>query len=145
MTRGGLLSVFLAVVVSAAGSAAGQNDGRTTSPGNGESTLAGDWRGDSICVVRESACRDEDSLYHLSKAPDKADHYSLKADKIVEGKPVTMGTTECAYDRTRHVLECAISANATLRFSINGNTLQGTMTIQDNKLWRRITLKKVGT
>ena len=26
-----------------------------------DSAVLGDWRGESICVVRESACRDEDS------------------------------------------------------------------------------------
>jgi len=145
MKQGGLLGVFLAVVVSIAGSAVEQNDaGKITSPQGADSALVGDWRGESFCVVRESACRDEESLYHFSQIPDKPGRYSLKADKIVESKPVTMGTSECTYDRAQHIIECAISAGTTLHFTINSNTLQGTMTIQSNKLWRRITLKKVG-
>jgi hypothetical protein len=134
--------VLLAVIVGAAG----QNDrDKPASSADAQSALAGDWRGESICVVRESACRDEDSLYHFSKIADKTGRYSLQADKIVDGKPVTMGTSECSFDPTHHAIECAVSAGTTLRFTVNGNTLQGTMTIQGNKLWRRITLKKVGT
>src|SRR5262252_3742491 len=131
------LSLFLAVVVAAAGPAAGQNDAdKTPSPANTESALDGDWRGESICVVRESACHDEDSLYRFSKIPDKPSRYSLKADKIVDGKPVTMGTSECSYDKSQRAVECAITANAMLRFTVNGDTLHGTMTIQGSKLWR---------
>ena len=145
MVRVRFLGLLVAVIVTAAGSRALQNDpGKGTRSADAESALPGDWRGESICVVRESACHDEDSLYQLSKIPDKPGRYSLKADKVVDGKPITMGTSECSYDRSRRSLECAISADATLRFTINGNTLHGTMTIQGSKLWRRITLKKVG-
>jgi hypothetical protein len=146
MKKARFLSVFLAVVVGAAGPAVAQNGAsKTTSPANAESALDGDWRGESVCVVRESACHDEDSLYRFSKIPDKPGRYSLKADKIVDGKPVTMGTSECSYDRSQRAVECAITADAMLRFTVNGDTLHGTMTIQGSKLWRKLTLKKVGS
>src|SRR5215831_7621257 len=129
MKRGRLFGVLVSVIVAAAGSPAPQNDaGKGMSSAGAEAALAGDWRGESICVVRESACHDEDSLYQLSKIPDKPGRYSLKAGKIVDGKLITMGTTECSYDQRG--LECEISADAVLRFTVNGNTLQGTMTIQ---------------
>ena len=110
-----------------------------------DSALVGDWRGDSICVVRESACHDEDSLYHVSKVPDKAGLFSLKADKIVDGKPITMGTTECSFDPKQSTLQCAISNGSLFRFSVEGNAMLGTMTLADKRLWRKITLKKVGS
>ena len=144
MKQGGLLSVFLAVIVSTAGSSFGQSDaGKTTNSTSAESALAGDWRGDSTCVVRESACRDEDSLYHVTPVPEKAGRFLLKADKIVDGKPITMGTSECEYDSKQHVLECRISTGSVLRFTIDGHSMQGTMTLADKRLWRKITLKKV--
>jgi hypothetical protein len=140
-----LLVALMAVITTSAVSIGGQNTaGKTTSSANPEAALDGDWRGESVCVVRESACRDEDSLYHFSKIPEKAGRYSLQADKIVEGKPVTMGTSECTFDPTQHAIECTISAGTTLHFALNDKTLKGTMTIQGSKLWRRITLKKVG-
>src|SRR5215467_8936657 len=36
-----------------------------------EISPVGDWRGDSICQVRPSACHDEDSLYHVTKIAGK--------------------------------------------------------------------------
>ena len=145
MKRIGLPGVLLALIVTAVVSRGLQNDPGTGTISTGtESALAGDWRGESICAVRESACHDEDSLYQFSKIPAKPGRYSLKAGKIVDGKPITMGTSECSFDRSQRVLDCAISAFNTLRFTISGNTMQGTMTTRDNKLWRRITLKKVG-
>ncbi len=105
----------------------------------------GDWRGDSICQVRESACRDEDSLYHVSRLPGKPGWFSMKADKIVDGKPVTMGTSDCSYDAPRHTLECALP-RAVLRFTVAGNKMEGAMTLlPDKTLWRKISLKRVGS
>src|SRR6202035_2322888 len=47
-----------------------------------DSAVLGDWRGESICVVRESACHDEDSLYHATKSVEKPGWVSMKLDKI---------------------------------------------------------------
>jgi len=110
-----------------------------------ESVLAGDWRGDSICVVRESACHDEDSLYHFTKVVGKPGVFSLKADKIVNGQAVTMGTSDCVYDAKAQALECAIADRAILRFTWEGREMHGTMTLTDKTLWRNLALKKVET
>jgi hypothetical protein len=138
-----LRAVFMAAILAV--SVAAQNQaGDTARPDGGKAALIGDWRGDSICVVRESACHDEDSLYHITQVPEKAGRFSLKADKIVGGKPVTMGTSECSYDAKEHILECTIPTGSSLRFTVGGNTLRGTMTLADKTLWRKITLKKLG-
>ena len=108
-----------------------------------ESLLVGDWRGDSTCVVRESACHDEDSLYHFTKVAGKPGVYSLKADKIVNGQAVTMGTSDCSYDAKAQALECAIADRAILRFTWEGQEMHGTMTLTDKTLWRKLALKKV--
>ena len=50
---------------------------------------AGVWHGISICQQKNTACRDEKVIYHLS-APDAAGKVSASADKIVDGKPVSM-------------------------------------------------------
>src|SRR5262249_28249497 len=109
-----------------------------------EAFLAGDWRGESICQIRDSACHDEDSLYHFTKVSGKPGVYSLKADKIVNGQPETMGTLDCSYDAKAQALECAIPQRAVLRFTWQGKEMQGTMTLTDKTLWRKLTLKKVG-
>ena len=114
-------------------------------PASDESLLAGDWRGDSICVVRESACHDEDSLYHFAKVAGKPGVYSLKADKIVDGQAVTMGTSDCSYEAKAQTLECPIPGRAILRFTWEGTEMRGTMTLTDKTLWRKLALKKVET
>ncbi len=107
-----------------------------------ENSPAGDWRGESLCLVKPSACHDEDSLYHFTRIADKPGRFSLQADKIVDGKPVTMGTVECDYDVARRALECNMG-NAILKFDVRGNLMRGTMTLPNGTLWRKISLKRV--
>jgi len=103
----------------------------------------GDWRGMSICQVKPSGCHDEDSLYHFKKLAAKAGAFELQADKIVDGKPVTMGIGPCEYDASGQ-LACTIpGASATLAFDVHGDDMQGTMKLPDGTLWRKITLKRV--
>jgi hypothetical protein len=106
-----------------------------------DSGLLGDWRGESVCVVRDSACRDEDSLYHLAKLPGKPGWFSMKLDKIVDGKQVTMGTTECSYDSAKRALTCEFPRGV-FRFTIQANKMAGTMSLTDGTLWRKIALSK---
>ena len=106
-----------------------------------DSSLVGDWRGESICVVRESACHDEGSLYHVTRLAGKPGWFSMKLDKIVDGKPVTMGTTECRYDSAKRALTCEFPRGV-FRFSIQANKMTGTMNLTDGTLWRKIALSK---
>ncbi|MBZ5508339.1 MAG: hypothetical protein LAO78_23000 [Acidobacteriia bacterium] len=104
------------------------------------SSLTSDWRGTSICVVRESACHDEKALYHVKKLGDQPNRFSLQADKIVDEKPVTMGTTECNYQPEGHALTCELPKSV-LHLTWQGSTLEGTMNLTDGTLWRNINLK----
>jgi hypothetical protein len=108
-----------------------------------DDALVGEWRGDSICVVRPSACVDEKALYHIQKL-SQPDRYSLQADKIVNGKPVNMGTTDCALARKEQTLTCELPKGA-IHLALRGPRLEGTMNLTDGTLWRNITLKKDGT
>src|SRR5258708_35369736 len=45
-----------------------------------DSSPLGDWSGESVFVVRDSACRDEDSLYHVTKLAGKPGWFSMKLD-----------------------------------------------------------------
>jgi hypothetical protein len=121
-------------------SGAAQVDARPQIPAD-NSNLLGDWRGQSICVVRESACHDEDSVYQVTKLPEKPGWFSMKLDKIVDGKPVTMGTMECAYNSAKQALTCEFPRGI-MRFNINGNRMEGAMTLPDGTLWRKLSLKK---
>lgn len=103
----------------------------------------GDWRGMSVCPVKPSGCNDEDSLYHFKTITGKADEFELQADKIADGKVITIVSGSCSYNG-KTPLACTVSGSAaTLRFEINGNEIYGQMTLADGTLWRKRALKKV--
>jgi hypothetical protein len=106
------------------------------------STIVGDWRGESACVVRASGCRDEDSEYHFSRRQGKPGWLSLTGAKIVDGKPVTMGTLDCNFDLNTREMQCDLPSGV-FRFEVKGDRLEGNMTLKDGTLWRRLSLRKV--
>jgi hypothetical protein len=106
-----------------------------------EISPVGDWRGDSICQVRPSACHDEDALYHVTAIPGKPGQFSMQADKIVDGKPQNMGNADCTYDTKQRILACNLG-RASLEFSVTEKTMSGAMFLPDKTRWRNINLKK---
>ena len=111
--------------------------GQTAKP---EDPLVGNWRGDSICVVRSSACVDEKALYHVKKL-GQPDRYSLQADKIVNGQAIDMGTVDCEYASDKQALACQLPKGA-IHLALRGTRLEGTMNLADGTLWRNIRLAK---
>jgi hypothetical protein len=107
-----------------------------------DAALAGDWHGESTCVVKPSGCHDEDSLYHVAKIPEKPGRFSMKLDKIVGGKPVTMGTVECSYEATTQSLSCSWERGSFL-FTVHGDQMNGVMKVEGGRVWRKLSLKKI--
>ena len=105
------------------------------------SNLVGEWRGTSVCQVREGSCHDEDSLYHVAHITGKPNWFSLKGDKIVDGKLITMGTVECHYASATSDLTCNLPKGL-LHFTIQGNKMEGAMALVDGTLWRKLKLTK---
>jgi hypothetical protein len=64
--------------------------------------LVGDWSGRSRCQVKPSARHDEDVVYHLSHPHE--DRITIKADKIVDGKPIPRGGGDWIYDKSSGAL-----------------------------------------
>jgi len=48
------------------------------------SSVAGVWRGSSVCVTDAPACHNEDVVYYIKDVPDRPDLVLIQADKIVE-------------------------------------------------------------
>jgi hypothetical protein len=105
-----------------------------------EAQLIGDWTGDSICQVKNSPCHDEKVVYHIVKGSD-LDHVRVSADKIVDGRAINMGTGDYTYNRSNSTL-LNETAGRVWKFTINGNRMEGTLTMPDNTVYRRVTLKK---
>lgn len=106
--------------------------------------VAGTWKGTSICQVKDSPCRDEIAIYHAEKLPGgKA--YRLQMNKIMDGKEVEMGPLDFAYNESQQTL---IAENSSAKgkgiwhFKITGKTMHGTLTIENNVLYRVIDLHK---
>src|SRR5919112_5546692 len=63
------------------------------------SKVLGDWEGESVCVDKNRpACKNEHIVYHITKKDGEADAVTMRADKIVSGKPEEMGVLDCKYD-----------------------------------------------
>jgi hypothetical protein len=106
-----------------------------------QSPIAGVWRGNSECTVKDSPCHDEVNVYRFSEIAEKAGRYSGSASKVVNGKEVDMGTLEWTYDAAKQALESEF-ARGKFRLIINGNKIEGTLTLPDHTLYRRIHLRK---
>ena len=105
------------------------------------SGLAGTWRGDSVCATEASACHNERVVYYIKEVPNRPNLVSIQADKIVEGKPITMGTAEWEYDRVRSTLEWRMPKQVWL-LKITGSRMEGTLKLIDGTILRNMSLKK---
>ena len=106
-------------------------------------TAVGTWRGESKCLVTPSACRDEDSIYRIAAVAKSQTTVTLTANKIVGGKEITMGTSECSFSPDTRVLKCPLPNGSAIRFELKADALNGTMTLSDGTEWRRITLRRI--
>ena len=117
-------------------------------PPDERARLTGNWTGESICVNREKfpACKDEQVIYRLVPARDKANIINITMDKLVAGKPETMGDSDFTYDRQRGTLvsEYTYNKNHLLwEFTVKGAVMEGTLTaLPEKTLVRRIKVTK---
>ncbi len=105
------------------------------------SSIAGTWRGESVCVTDTSACRNESVVYYIKDVPDRPDLVLIQADKIVDGKAITMGTGQWQHDRVQRTLEWRTRQQVWL-LKIMGNRIEGTLTLADKTVFRKMTLEK---
>jgi len=101
----------------------------------------GVWRGDSTCTVAASACTDERVVYYIDPVPNRNDILQIRADKIVDGKAITMGTSEFQYDSQKGTLIWE-TAGRVWRLVVDKNRIDGTLTVPPATLFRRVKLQK---
>ncbi|HYJ64016.1 MAG TPA: hypothetical protein VEV62_09760 [Parafilimonas sp.] len=107
--------------------------------------IAGIWKGTSLCQVKQSACHDENVVYHISKK--SANVYTIQASKMVNGAEVDMGTFDSVvYDETKQTLRFTMKDQqgrvSVWLFRIDGIQMHGTLTHDGNILFRVVELKK---
>ncbi|HTD54930.1 MAG TPA: hypothetical protein VK670_06080 [Silvibacterium sp.] len=103
--------------------------------------VAGAWRGTSECVQEDSVCRDEVNVYRFTEIAGQPGKFRGAGSKIVDGKEIEMGTLEWIYDPDKHALESQ-TPHGTFRLIVNGNSMEGTLRLADNTLYRRIHLRR---
>ena len=129
------LILFLAVVISAC-----EIQGSAGAASSNIADLIGDWSGSSLCQVKQSACHDENVIFRFSHPHE--DKITVQADKIVDGKPVTMGVGEWTYDAAAHCLSWQIP-RGTWKLVVEGNVMNGTLIVPENVVFRRIHLTRL--
>jgi hypothetical protein len=135
-TRLGLVFAFCAIL---GGSCLAQRGGARPGAEDSSIQIAGVWRGHSVCEIKNSPCHDEDNVYRFSSLAGRPDAFSCTASKIVDGKEIVMGSGEWKYDAGEHVLE---SRAPMIRLKVDGDKMEGALTLQDGTVYRRIYLKK---
>jgi len=107
--------------------------------------IEGTWKGTSLCQVKSSPCHDESAVYHISKNAD-GKTYVMQMNKMVNGVEEEMGASEAFYDETKHTLTTTTKNKqgraSVWLFKIDGKQMHGTLTIDDNTLYRIIEVKK---
>ena len=127
-----LLSAVVAIPQSPTASASITSD---------ESKLAGTWRGESLCVEKSTACHDEVAVYRIAAIPGNRGLLMVTGGKVVDGKEIVMGSGEWRYDGAKHTLTGDLPRGVII-LKRDGDKLEGTFTLPDKTVLRRITLKK---
>lgn len=103
-------------------------------------SVAGVWRGNSTCVVKDSPCHDETNVYRISAVAAKPGLMTITGTKIVDGREIVMGSSsDWKYDARNRTLD---SANGAIHFVIDGNKMEGELRLPDGTIYRRIHLKR---
>jgi hypothetical protein len=118
---------------------AGQNAGSKTDGEDLRLTIAGVWRGHSVCVDKDSPCHDEVNVYRFARVAGRPNEFSVTASKIVDGKEILMGSGTWKYDEKAKVVE---SEKPPIRMMIEGRKMEGTLNLADGTAYRRIYLEK---
>ena len=108
--------------------------------------LVGNWAGESICTGKRPACNDEKVVYRIQLNPKNSSSVTIQAYKIVDGKPVDMGTLDFIYDPGTSSLTCDFSRGRThglFQFSVEGDLIKGVLSLLPEKeIVRNIKVKK---
>jgi hypothetical protein len=105
-------------------------------------SLAGVWKGESVCASAAASCTDEAVVYYLEDVPGKPDQVLVQADKIVAGAAVPMGKGVWTRNRTRGTLEWEAGGRV-WRLNVDGDRMEGTLTLPNNTSFRKMTLRKL--
>jgi hypothetical protein len=106
-----------------------------------ESLVLGDWHGESKVLAKNTPAKDEVVVWHIAKGPAPGKLH-ITADKLVNGKAISMGAAlEFTYDPAQKTIVCKIQPGV-WKLTVEGNTMEGTLTLHDQTVLRRVTLER---
>jgi hypothetical protein len=130
-----------------AGLAASPAAARAVDPA-GCPALAGDWRGQSVCLDRSiaTACADEQVRVRFSADPARPDRLAVHAEKLAGGRFVSMGDSEliCAPGGHAWTFD-VLSLRTPVRWSygLEGQVLAGSLAaLPSGPVIRRLTAQR---
>jgi hypothetical protein len=106
-----------------------------------DTSVAGVWKGTSICQVKPSPCHDEVVVYHISPGK-KPQEFNIIMNKIVNGVEEEMGAIPATYDLRSHKLTGIMKNYPAWNFVVKGKVMDGTLLLQDGTLYRIIHVQK---
>lgn len=108
--------------------------------------ISGTWKGTSLCQVPGSPCHDETVVFYFSRQIASEDTFTLRANKIVNGREEEMGELNFVYDKAKQTLTCKMTNKGgkygEWLFKIDEDKMHGTLTVEGNILYRLIELEK---
>lgn len=109
------------------------------------SEILGAWEGESKCTVPDSPCHDEHVIYEIAADKDASGGLKMDGYRVANGERVFMGTLRCEYQAAKKVLSCTSRGKDSddWEYTLSGDTLEGTLTINGKTLYRKITTKRV--
>ena len=118
-----------------------QKPGTKATSEGGVAQVVGAWRGNSVCMVKNSPCHDEINVYRFAEIAGKPRSVLVTGSKVVDDKEIVMGTVAWKYEPEKQALEWE-GPHGTFRLTVQGEKMEGTLTDRDGVVYRRIYLKK---
>ena len=100
------------------------------------SNPVGVWRGTSLCRIRPSPCKDEITVYRITRV-GASDSLSVDGRRIMNGEEVEMGVLGCRSTASGAQVACSMP-NGVWRFTIRGDSLTGELRSPDNRKFRDV-------
>ena len=107
--------------------------------------ILGAWEGESKCTLPDSPCHDEHVIYEISADKNVSSDLKMDGYKVVNGERVFMGTLRCEFEARKKTLSCTSRGKEADdgEYTLSGDTLEGTLTINGKTRYRKIVTKKV--
>ena len=103
--------------------------------------LAGIWKGDAVCATETPSCETERIVLSITDITDKPGYVLIRAERIADGKTISLGAGESQYNRAQHTLVMQAEQRV-WTLTVTGEHIEGTLALPDNTVLRRLALRK---